>query len=104
MENDVLIKVFLTDCCAICGKSHEVEIRKRDSQMLVRSEVVDYEEVYYLCPDGGYEDNEFWPAGIMDENLLRASDSYRRKHGLLILLANYLYPLLISVDLHDGVA
>ncbi len=78
MENDILIKKFLTPCCAICGRSHEIEIRKRDSKMLVRGEPIDYEEIYYLCPDGGYADNEYCPAGIMDENLLRAKDAYRK--------------------------
>lgn len=83
MESDVLIERYLTECCPICGKSHEVEIRKRDSKMLVRGEAVDYEEVYYLCPNSEYEDDEYWPAGIMDENLLRARDAYRKKYGLL---------------------
>lgn len=83
MKNDVLIKVFLTECCAICGKKHEIEIRKRDSQALVRGESVLFEETYYLCRNGGYTDNEFVPAGVMDENLLRARDAYRKKYGLL---------------------
>ena len=83
MKNDVLIERYLTECCPICGKKHVIEIRKRDSKLLVRGELVDYEEIYYLCLDGGYDDNEFCPAGIMDENLLRARDAYRRKYGLL---------------------
>lgn len=83
MKNDVLIQKYLTKCCAICGRAHEIEIRKRDSQALVRGESVSFEETYYLCPDGGYVDDGYAPAVIMDENLLRARDAYRTKHGLL---------------------
>lgn len=83
MKNDVLIEKVSTDCCPICGRSHIIEIRKRDSQMLVRGETIAFEEIYYLCPEGLYEDDEYWPAGVMDQNLLRARDSYRRKYGLL---------------------
>ena len=83
MANDVLIEKMMTKCCAICGQAHEIEIRKRDSQALVKGESLDFEETYYLCADGGYEDNEYAPAGVMDQNLLRARDAYRQKYGLL---------------------
>ncbi len=69
--------------CPFCGKTHSLEKRERISQAIVKDEVVDYEETYILCPLSDDEENEFVPAGIMDENLLRARNSYRKKKSLL---------------------
>ncbi|MGF7186606.1 putative zinc finger/helix-turn-helix YgiT family protein [Desulfitispora alkaliphila] len=82
MTNDYLIKSAEMDC-PICNKVHSLELRKRLTQGLVKGEVVNYEEVYYLCPLSDEEENEFVPAGLMDENLLRARDAYRIQKGLL---------------------
>ncbi|MCK9331417.1 MAG: DUF4065 domain-containing protein [Clostridiaceae bacterium] len=82
MNKDYLISTNETDC-PICNKVHSLEIRKRLTQAVIKEEIVDYEEVYYLCPLSDEEENEFVPAGIMDENLLRARDAYRIKKGLL---------------------
>lgn len=69
--------------CPCCNKTHSLEQRKRLTQSIVKDETVDYEEIYFLCPVCDEEENEFVPAGLMDENLLRARDSYRQKKGLL---------------------
>jgi putative zinc finger/helix-turn-helix YgiT family protein len=82
MNNDYLISTIEMDC-PICNKVHSLEKRKRLTQSIVKDEIVDYEEVYYLCPLSNEEENEFVPAGLMDENLLRARDAYRQKKGLL---------------------
>ena len=82
MSKDYLISTNDMDC-PVCNKVHSLEIRKRLTQAVVKDEIVDYEEVYYLCPLGDDEENEFVPAGIMDDNLLRARDAYRIKKGLL---------------------
>lgn len=82
MSKDYLIKTLEIDC-PICSKTHLLEMRKRFTQGLVKDEIVDYEEVYYLCPLSYEEENEFIPAGIMDDNLLRARDAYRILKGLL---------------------
>jgi putative zinc finger/helix-turn-helix YgiT family protein len=82
MNKDYLINTIDMDC-PICNKVHSLEMRKRLTQCLVKGEVVDYEEVYYLCTLSDEEENEFVPSGIMDENLLRARDAYRTKKGLL---------------------
>ena len=82
MNKDYLISTNEMDC-PVCNKVHTLEIRKRLTQAVVKEEIVDYEEVYYLCPLSDEEENEFAPAGIMDENLLRARDAYRIKKGLL---------------------
>jgi putative zinc finger/helix-turn-helix YgiT family protein len=82
MNKDYLISTNEMDC-PVCNKVHSVEKRKRLTQAIVKDEIVDYEEVYYLCPVSDDEENEFVPAGIMDENLLRARDAYRTKKNLL---------------------
>ena len=82
MNKDYLINTVEIDC-PICNKVHSLEMRKRLTQCIVKGEIVDYEEVYYLCQLTDEEENEFVPAGIMDENLLRARDAYRTKKGLL---------------------
>lgn len=82
MNKDYLIKTLDIDC-PICNKVHSLEMRKRLTQGLVKNEIVDYEEVYYLCPFSDEEENEFIPAGIMDDNLLKARNSYRILKGLL---------------------
>lgn len=66
--------------CPFCNEIHEVQIRKRETQALVKDEVVEYDEVYYQCD---IQDEEFVPAKILDDNLLKARDSYRIRYGLL---------------------
>jgi putative zinc finger/helix-turn-helix YgiT family protein len=82
MSNDYLIKKLVTDC-PICDKVHTIELKKRHSHTIVKEETVDYEETFYSCPLSDAEENEYVSAAMMDENLLRARDSYRRKMGLL---------------------
>lgn len=82
MDKDFLISTVEMDC-PICNKVHSLEKRKRLTQSIVKDEVVDYDEIYYLCPLNDEDENEFVPAGLMDENLLRARDSYRRNKNLL---------------------
>lgn len=81
MTKDLLIETIEMDC-PICNKIHAIEIRNRLAQALIKGETVDYEQVYYRC-NLSREENEFVPAGIMDENLLRARNAYRKKHNLL---------------------
>lgn len=69
--------------CPICDNVHFLEKRKRETQGIVKGEIVDYEEIFYICPVSNEEENEFVPAAVMDENLLRARDSYRKIKGLL---------------------
>lgn len=77
--NNTLISKEEYDC-PFCNEIHEVQIRKRFTEGLVKDEVVEYEEVYYQC---NIQDDEFVPAKILDENLLKARDAYRIKHKLL---------------------
>lgn len=82
MKNDCLVKMIKRDC-PICNQDHELEKRKRITQALVKGVAVDYEHIYFRCTLSDEEENEFVSAGMMDENLLRARDSYRTDNGLL---------------------
>lgn len=64
--------------CPICDNVHFVEERRRITQALLKDEIVDYEQTYYACPISDDEENEFVPAGLMDENLLRARNALRK--------------------------
>ena len=82
-DNSVLLEKELRGC-PICGKEHEVEKRKRISQIKIKDSMVSYDEVYYRCTNiSDDEDNEFVSAGMMDRNLLEAKDIYRKEKGLL---------------------
>lgn len=80
--NDYLVRTIERDC-PICNKVHPIEERNRITQAILKGEAVNYEEKYYRCPEGNEEENEFVPAGLMDENLLRARNAYRLRKGLL---------------------
>ena len=82
MRNDYLTENVEMDC-PICNSIHSIEKRKRSTQAIIKGQVVDYEEVYFLCPISDEEENEFVSAGIMDENLLSARDAYRTLKELL---------------------
>lgn len=66
--------------CPFCDNVHTVHVCKRLTEALVKDNVVEYEEVYYLCK---LQNEEFVPAKVADDNLLKARDSYRIKHDLL---------------------
>ena len=68
--------------CPICGEKHELEFKTRKNKINIRGIEVEYDEKYCKCPK--YEDeSEFSSARILDENLLNAKNSYRKKVGLL---------------------
>ncbi len=83
MNNYIILSTEQMDC-PICGTNHLVEKRSRITNAVVKGTVVSYEEVYFFCASDNENDEcEFVPAGVMDENLLRARDSYRIQKGLL---------------------
>ena len=82
MSKEYLIEKVNMDC-PICDKIHTIEKRKRKTEGIIKGDVVGYEEIYYFCPTTREEENEFVPAALMDENLLRARDAYKCSKGLL---------------------
>lgn len=70
--------------CPLCNAIHVLERRTRMTQAIIKKEVVSFNEIYYYCPNRADDDeNEFVPAGINDENLLKARNAYRQMKGLL---------------------
>ena len=76
---------IITKDCPFCDEEHEVERHVQKTTIEIKNDVVEYMEEIFICPITECEDGNSWaPAGIADENLLRARDAYRAKHGLLI--------------------
>ena len=66
--------------CPFCDEEHEVEIIEEKSSTIIKGKKVEYNKIVYYCKE---EDEEFCPSKIMDENLLKARDTYRLMEGLL---------------------
>lgn len=66
--------------CPICEKIHKVMVCEEETKALVKNNPVEYKEIFYLCPESN---EEFYPGNVMDENLIRARDSYKKANGLL---------------------
>lgn len=69
--------------CPLCGQTHEVELRKRNTTALIKRELVEYEESYYCCRKCDEGENEFVTSTMNKQNLLDARNVYRKAHGLL---------------------
>ena len=78
-QDEILEKV--ERYCPLCDKVHFVEKRKRIGEMLIKNEVISYEEVYLFCPESVNYEDEFVSAELMNQNLQRARNAYREKHG-----------------------
>ena len=82
MDSGIVIKKINMDC-PVCGKIHEVEERKRVSTIMLKDDAITYEEKYYFCDNADEDENEFVTGSMGNDNLLKARNSYRRKHNLL---------------------
>lgn len=70
--------------CPICDTIHEVEQRSRQTKAIIKGVIVSYQEIYYACPlCDDKDENEFVPAELMDNNLMRARDAYHTKKGYI---------------------
>lgn len=82
MEASTLLKKVYMNC-PLCGKTHEVEERKRISSIVLKGEEINYEERFYFCVNADENENEFEIGSMTNENLLNARNAYRIKKGLL---------------------
>lgn len=82
MEANTLIRKIHASC-PLCGKTHEIEERKRIATITLKGEEVTYEERFYFCANADGEENEFETGLMTNENLLNARNAYRIKKGLL---------------------
>ena len=70
--------------CPFCDVVHNVEHHVEIAKMPVKGESVECVVEYFKCPITDFEDGNSWtPGGMLDGNLLRARDAYRKAHGLL---------------------
>lgn len=69
--------------CPLCNKTHEIEERKRFTSITLKGDKITYEERFYFCANSDENENEFETASMANENLLKARNAYRVKHGLL---------------------
>lgn len=79
---DIVVKRFHKSC-PLCDCTHEVEERLRMTTAVIKGEEVTYEERFYFCANAEESENEYETAAMMNENLLRARNAYRKKLGLL---------------------
>lgn len=82
MEASTLIRKVHMDC-PLCGKTHEVEERRRIAAITLKGDKITYEERFYFCANADDEENEYETGSMTNENLLNARNAYRVKHGLL---------------------
>lgn len=71
METGTLLRKIHMDC-PLCGKTHEVEERKRVTSIVLKDEEVTYEERFYFCANAKEDENEFETGSMTNENLLNA--------------------------------
>ena len=77
-DNSILIEK-VERSCPLCNRTHLVEKRKRRGSALVKGETVEFDEVYFHCPDSmDKEYDEFVSAGMMDENFQNAKNEYKK--------------------------
>ncbi len=69
--------------CPLCNKTHEIEERKRFTSITLKGDKITYEERFYFCANSDENENEFETGSMANENLLKARNAYRVKHGLL---------------------
>lgn len=82
MESCTLIRKIHMEC-PLCGKTHEIEERKRTTMTILKGDEVTYEERFYFCANVDEDENEFENGDMVNENLLNARNAYRVKHNLL---------------------
>ena len=83
MLKENIVEVVSRDC-PICDKVHDVEKHKKNVSIEIKGESVEYIAEFFACPNDSIDGENAWtPANMLDDNLLRARDSYRFKHNLL---------------------
>lgn len=75
----------VTISCPGCGKTHDVEERMRMTKTVIKEQEVEYDEIYFFCPDAPEDENEFENGSMLNKNLLNARNAYRIQNGLPVL-------------------
>lgn len=66
-------------------KKHGAIILEEKATTIIKGEKVEYNETVYFCSTLGEDDEDayFVPSKVMDDNLLKARNAYRKMKGLL---------------------
>ncbi|MGL5964540.1 MAG: hypothetical protein ACRC0F_02010 [Cetobacterium sp.] len=67
--------------CKFCDENH-LEIRREIREVEIKGRKISYEAEYYFCPD---MEEEFEEGDLININLNRARDAYRKAVGLLTI-------------------
>lgn len=78
-----MIRTKKTMYCPFCECEHELDYIEETDIIEVKGEEVEYDSHYYYCANHPEEVDGFVSGKMMDENLLRARNAYRKKHSLL---------------------
>ena len=65
--------------CPVCGTRHYVHIVKREATANIDGEEVVYPQEVYICKMENRAEDEFYPAGVEEENLKRAKAVLKAK-------------------------
>lgn len=74
-----MIRKIIYMSCPLCGKTHEIEERKRTTTTILEGEKVTYEEKFYFCANADEDENEFETGAMINENLFNARNAYKAK-------------------------
>ena len=77
------MKKKVIEYCPYCECEHELDYIEKLDKVVIKKEEIEYESHYFYCDKHPEEDEGFVTGKMMDENLLRARNAYRNKHGLL---------------------
>lgn len=67
--------------CPLCDEEHEVVLMTEIYKTSCKDDIVEVENTYYFCER---TEEQFVSGKMMNKNLLKIKDSYRKKHDLLI--------------------
>ena len=81
--NKVVLVAKKKMACPICGKTHLIEEKCRNSETLIKGQSVHYEQRFYYCSNASEDENEFESGLMVNANLLNAINAYRKQNGLL---------------------
>lgn len=66
--------------CPFCGETHEIAVVRYMAETIIKGEKIEFQNTVYYCEK---EESEFTPSKLLDENLFRARETYKKKKGLL---------------------
>lgn len=70
--------------CPFCEHEHNVDILERDTITEIKGKNVEYVEQFCRCTMAAEYNNEFTSGKMMNDNLRKARDSYRKDNNLLL--------------------